>query len=44
MQPWLVFGFVISVLCLFYPPLIGFCCGVTTFFVMSFLVLKVLGG
>jgi hypothetical protein len=44
MQPWLVFGFVISVLCLFYPPLIGFCCGVTTFFVISFVVFKALGG
>ena len=44
MQPLLVFGFVISVLCLFYPPLIGFCFGVAAFFVMSFLVFKVLGG
>ena len=44
MQPWLVFGILISVLCLFYPPLIGFCRGVATFFVMSFVVFKAIGG
>lgn len=44
MQPWLVFGVLISVLCLVYPPLIGFCSGVAAFFVMSFVVLKVIGG
>jgi hypothetical protein len=44
MQPWLVFAVLISILCLVYPPLIGFCSGVFAFFAVSFVVFKVLGG
>lgn len=44
MQPWLVFAVLISILCLVYPPLIGFCSGVFAFFAVSFVVFKLLGG
>lgn len=44
MQAWLVFTVVILVLCLLYPPLIGFCAGVAWFYVMAFMTYKALGG
>lgn len=44
MRPWIILAGVVLILCVIYPPFLGFVIGVVGFHLMAFIVFKSLGG
>jgi hypothetical protein len=44
MKPWLIYFGVVTMGCLIYPPLLGFCIGVAGYCFLWWVVYKAIGG
>lgn len=44
MKPWAIYFSAVTIGCLIYPPLLGFCMGVGAFCLISWVIFKAIGG